>query len=235
MEEKKTLFQVSMKRLDSMIKSYDFLQDRSANSLLNPTINELENKEQRISQILNQLDSCIKENDQILETLRSLDWSGQLPKYTGKLPIPPLCGAIPFPPDQEIPPNYLVAVKTQETDEPILCYVKKKTDQGAYEVVDADEVNEPRIFLVTRDQLVPLPRWYPILDVRETEFPVKSKVRAIYPETTAFYSAEVIAPPSGRTTPNPPNPYDYKLIFEGETAIHTVNARHVVDEKFFKN
>lgn len=117
------------------------------------------------------------------------------------LPYPGLCGCLPLEEDKEIPVDSFVASKLD--DEPVLCYVIGQKE-GKYLVVDADS-QEPVIVEKDRSECFPLPTSLPDRSTTQVEYPVGTKVLALYPDnendwSSVFYPATVVQPPSKRSS-----------------------------------
>lgn len=143
-------------------------------------------------------------------------------------PYPPLCGAIPFPPDQIIPSNTFVCVPNEELY--ILAYLLYYDPEiNSYHVVDADlEATCVTEFIIHASLVVPLPTSSPARRTKQTNYPVDGRVLALWPLdygwTSAFYPATVLIAPNS-------SPGVYNLRFDGLTSdAETMDAE--VPERF---
>jgi len=132
-----------------------------------------------------------------------------------KTPFPPLCGPTPASATHVFPENSLVAARTGKEMEWIAAVVVKQySDFKKYDILDYDEENSEggaKRYTLPSKNLVPLPTSLPPVHMKH-EFPENSKVLALYPNTTCFYMATVISPPSKTGIA-------YKVIFEEEEEI----------------
>lgn len=118
------------------------------------------------------------------------------------IPYPDLCGCLPLGDGKEIPVGSFIASKLDDED-PVLCYVVDEKD-GKYLVVDADS-QEPTIIEKEKSECFPLPTSLPDRSTTQVEYPVGTKVLALYPMndddwTSVFYRATVVQPPSKRSS-----------------------------------
>ncbi|KAJ1562394.1 hypothetical protein HK096_010406 [Nowakowskiella sp. JEL0078] len=101
----------------------------------------------------------------------------------------------PKPPPQPIlEPGDQVAVRPANQDW-ILAYIMNWIpEKGKYEVEDAEddevEVGKRKRYLFTPRMIIPIPT------VKRAELPIGREVLALYPNSSCFYKAEVILPPS---------------------------------------
>ncbi|KXN88167.1 SAGA-associated factor 29 [Leucoagaricus sp. SymC.cos] len=118
----------------------------------------------------------------------------------------------------------------------ILALVTKCITNNKYEVQDAEpqEDGQPGVtYTTTIKSIIPLPD--PNAVSSYPDFPAGSTVMALYPDTSCFYRAEVIATPkdmqpSGRAQPTAKYMPTYKLKFEDDdNQEHTVSAQWVVE------
>jgi hypothetical protein len=136
-----------------------------------------------------------------------------LPIFNGRGPCPPLCGPNPAAPDYVMKKGDLVAARITKPKDPnqewILATITKHANKTKYEVEDVEEeetLNNKGAFTrkkytLSVDAIIPLPKSLPD-PTKRLEFATSRKVLALYPGTTCFYEAEVIAPPSKRRKDN---------------------------------
>lgn len=146
----------------------------------------------------------------------------------------PLCGAVPFPASDIVPPNSLVVAHIAATDDVpqqwLLALVQRYGPQPLlYQIADADpDVPQPRRkrYTVSRDDIVPLPTSVPKSWTKTTYFAKNSMVRAMFPDTTVFYRARVITAP-----PHHPA-QQYVLEFDEDEDDSGEQSRRVVAPRF---
>jgi len=140
------------------------------------------------------------------------------------------------------PPNKGASGDTDENTW-ILALVTKCITSAKYEVQDAEpqEDGQPGVTYVTNiKSIIPLPdpNAAPGSSAHVSSyqgFPAGSTVMALYPDTSCFYRAEVIATPkemhpTGRVMPSPKHMPTYKLKFEDDdNQEHAVAAQWVVE------
>ncbi|KAL6076406.1 death domain-associated protein 6-like isoform X1 [Balamuthia mandrillaris] len=122
----------------------------------------------------------------------------------------PLCGAAGAPANYMIPAGSGVAAKVrpkgkQEPTWILASIVRYLPDKHKYEVVDADnEVAEAerKKYMLPRRAIIPLPTSVPRNWTKATLFPKGASVLALYPGTTSFYPATVLAGPRRRKNGN---------------------------------
>lgn len=136
-----------------------------------------------------------------------------LPLWIGKPgeSPPPLCGAIPAPPDYISKPGEKVAarVKTQEAEEQWILaeVVAFNSLTNKYDVDDIDEEGKESHSL-SRRRIVPLSRWKANLNTdSDALFEKGTIIMALYPQTTCFYKAVVDEQPQSTHS-------DYTVLFE---------------------
>ncbi|CAG8530008.1 4567_t:CDS:2 [Ambispora gerdemannii] len=107
-----------------------------------------------------------------------------------------------------------VAAKEPKEENYIIATIKSYNPQTKqYEVEDADETAQERIFWVPHSSIIPIPKPEQVT----TEFPAKHTVLAVYPATTTFYKAVVVLPPSKTgDRPNSDEKGKYLLEFEDD-------------------
>ena len=147
-----------------------------------------------------------------------------------------LCGAVPFPAADIVPPNSLVVAHIAATDDVpqqwLLALVQRYGPQPLiYQIVDADpDVPQPRRkrYTVARDDIVPLPTTVPKSWSKGTYFPKNSTVRAMFPDTTVFYRARVITAPPHHPAQQYVLEFDEDEDDSGELSRRVVAPRFVV-------
>ena len=129
-------------------------------------------------------------------------------------PYPPLCGAIPLPPERLIPPRSFACVPVEDMF--ILAYVVGFDPETLnYYVCDVDsDGDEGKLFTIPINKIVPMPTSSPFRRSKNTNFSMKSQVYALWPDesgtwTSVFYPAIVFSIPNS-------SPGWYKLKFDGE-------------------
>ncbi|KIY43937.1 DUF1325-domain-containing protein [Fistulina hepatica ATCC 64428] len=130
------------------------------------------------------------------------------------------------------PPKSSNPASTEDPNAWILASVIRARDKNRYDVQDVEpqEDGKPgRTYNTTSRAMVPLP------DPNATSFPqfaVGSTVLALYPDTSCFYRAEVVATPRDMQPPGKNNPKampTYKLKFDDDdNQEHAVTAQWVV-------
>jgi SAGA-associated factor 29 len=132
------------------------------------------------------------------------------------MPYPPLCGALPQEKGEILPLLSFVASKIGA--DWVLCYIASCDDTG-YLICDAESDSSASSIHTGFNQVIPLPTSLPDRRCRAAEFPVKTRVLALWPEkeswTTVFYGATVTKPPSETGE-------GYRLKFDGASKVTTV-------------
>jgi len=140
---------------------------------------------------------------------------------------------IPVFDDGELKPGRLVAAQIAKLKKPqqwiLARVVRYLLDKKKYEVEDedpGDDENNPvrKHYILSIQHVVPLPQG----DVTDPEYPKDSTVFAVFPNTTTFYTAIVVAPPKKKRNG------EYTLRFaddedeQGHTPIRKVPTAYVV-------
>jgi hypothetical protein len=154
-------------------------------------------------------------------------------------PYGELCGAMPLSRDVIIPNGSFVCAHIDSQSEGedssyILAYVIGfDPDAGKYHVVDVDPDAESSVDLeVSPDMIVPMPTSIPSRRAKVTQFPVKTRVLALWAEetwdpdrpsyTTFLYPASVLVAPNWSSG-------NYQLKYEGDPpTIGFISERFVV-------
>lgn len=108
----------------------------------------------------------------------------------------------------------------------VIKVVSSRDGRHTYQVRDAEEQEGAEVVIAPQKHVIPLPE--PKAPLTQ-EFPVGSTVLGLYPDTSCFYRAEVVATPKS-TLGNTGRQPIYKLRFEDDdNQEHTVPAEWVVE------
>lgn len=157
-----------------------------------------------------------------------------LPVWNGSGDVPPLCGRVPWPSGQVIPPKSLAAAKTATRSRAQVDWILARVT--GYNRKDRayllqDEFHVSKTLTVPENNVMPLASSRPKNWTAEAEYPIKSSVIAMFPETTEFYTATVVSLPKQHADKE-----SYGLRFaddeedpaSGDVIVRTVSARYVL-------
>jgi hypothetical protein len=178
-----------------------------------------------IQEMLRRVDQVIASRKQLQSTDRTIpqvdDVRAELQNFFAapppvlQGPYPPLCGAVPLPPDQVIPTRSFVCI--QHDADYILGFVLWFDPEACeYHVCDADPMGDVLTELVVpAGGVIPLPVSCPARRSKATMHPVNARVLALWPDeptgtwTSVFYPASVLTQPMS-------SPGWYHLQFDGD-------------------
>mmetsp|Transcript_29991 Transcript_29991/g.50357 ORF Transcript_29991/g.50357 Transcript_29991/m.50357 type:complete len:379 (+) Transcript_29991:168-1304(+) len=113
----------------------------------------------------------------------------------------------------------LIGSKTTQAQWILAKIVRHLPDKDKYEIEDDDPGDDPenpqsKHHTIPSKYIVPLPSTNDSLPF--PEFPKDSKVLAMFPDSTCFYKATVVAPPSRRQKQRTGAPLEYTILFEDD-------------------